>query len=61
MKEPTEGKVDEMEKDLKALSELTLLLDENIYSYVAGAITAKSAWSNLEKSFEDSGAGKLNC
>lgn len=53
--EPTATKTEEIEKDLKALSELTLLLDENLYSYIAGAKTAKQAWMNLEKSFEDSG------
>lgn len=57
-KEPTESKTDEMEKDLKALSELTLLLDESIYSYISNAVTAKQAWSNLEKSFEDSGLSR---
>lgn len=55
LKEPTATKTEEMEKDLKALSELTLLLDENLYSYIAGAETTKQAWMNLEKSFEDSG------
>lgn len=55
LKEPTASKTEEMEKDLKALSELTLLLDENLYSYIAGAETTKQAWMNLEKSFEDSG------
>lgn len=53
--EPTATKTEEFEKDLKALSELTLLVDENLYSYLAGAETAKQAWDNLEKSFEDSG------
>lgn len=56
--EPTANKTDEIEKDLRALSELTLLLDENIYSYISGATTAKSAWENLEKSFEDSGLSR---
>lgn len=55
LKEPTTSKMEEMEKDLKALSELKLLLDENLYSYIAGAETTKQAWMNLEKSFEDSG------
>lgn len=58
LKAPNAEKMDEMEKDLKALSELTLLLDESIYSYIAGATTAKSAWENLEKSFEDSGLSR---
>lgn len=58
LKEPTAGKIDEMEKDLKALSEITLLLDETIYSYISGATTAKMAWENLEKSFEDNGLSR---
>lgn len=56
LKEPTAKKSYEMEKDLKALSELTLLLDENIYSNISGATTAKSAC--LEKSFQDSGLSR---
>lgn len=58
LKEPTADKSEEIEKDLRALSELTLLLDESIYSYISGATTAKSAWENLEKSFEDSGLSR---
>lgn len=54
-KEPTADNTSEIEKDLKAMSELTLLLDENIYSYISDAATAKQAWNSLEKSFEDSG------
>lgn len=56
--EPTANKTDEIEKDLKALSELTLLLDENVYSYISDAATAKQAWIKLEKSFEDSGLSR---
>lgn len=53
-----QDKPEELEKDLKALSELPLLPDENIYSYISGATTAKSAWGNLEKSYEDSGLSR---
>lgn len=56
--EPAADKVDQIEKDLKALSELTLLLDENVYSYISDAVTAKQAWNNLEKSFQDSGLSR---
>jgi len=56
--EPTAGKTDEIEKDLKALSELTLLLDENVYSYISDTDTAKQAWIKLEKAFEDSGLSR---
>lgn len=58
LKEPNANKPEELEKDLKALSEITLLLDENLYSYISSATTAKSAWENLEKSFEDSGLSR---
>lgn len=54
-KEPSADKTEEIERDLKALSELTLLLDETMYSYIAGAETTKKAWDKLETSFEDSG------
>lgn len=55
LKEPTTGKTDEAEKDLKAWSELNLLLDESIYSYIADTDTAKKAWDALESAFQDSG------
>lgn len=54
-KEPDENKPKELEKDLKAWSELSLLIHENFYSYIANTNTAKAAWTKLEKSFEDSG------
>lgn len=57
-KEPDASKPAETENDLKAWSELILLLDENLYSYIANTTTAKSAWENLEKSFEDSGLSR---
>lgn len=55
MKEPTVGKTEEIDKDLKAWSELNLLLDESIYSYMADTTTAKGAWEALESAFQDSG------
>lgn len=38
-----------------AWSSLNLLLDENIYSYMADTTTAKQAWDALEAAFQDSG------
>lgn len=55
LKGPSADKNDEIEKDLKAWSELNLLLDESIYSYIADTTTAKAAWDALENSFQDSG------
>lgn len=48
-------KPDEVSEDLKAWSELNLLLDESIYTYIADTTTAKAAWESLEKAFQDSG------
>lgn len=45
----------DVEKDLKAWSELNLLLDESIFSYMTETTTAKGAWTALEKAFQDSG------
>lgn len=55
LKEPDVNKADEVEKDLTAWAELNLLLEENLYSYIASTTTAKAAWDALEKSFEDTG------
>lgn len=55
LKEPTANKTDEVELDLKAWSEINLLLDESIYSYIGDTSTAKTAWEALEKAFQDSG------
>lgn len=41
--------------DLKAISELTLLLDPINYTYLNDVKTAKDAWKNLKDAFEDSG------
>lgn len=42
----------------KAKAELTLLLEETNYSYVAEDDTAKKAWQNITKAFEDSGLSR---
>lgn len=44
--------------DLLAWSELNLLLDESVYSYIADTTTAKAAWDALESAFEDSGLSR---
>lgn len=48
----------EKDADLLAWSELNLLLDESVYSYIATTATAKAAWDALEKAFEDSGLSR---
>ncbi|GAB0095500.1 uncharacterized protein DMENIID0001_108920 [Sergentomyia squamirostris] len=52
---PDPTKEAEVNKDLKAFSELTLLLDPAIYSYISGKTTTKQAWESLQQSFKDSG------
>lgn len=42
------------EENELAWSELSLLLDESILSYIADTTTAKGAWDALENAFEDS-------
>lgn len=44
------------ESNLKALAELTLLVDPSLYSYVSEATTAKQAWNSLLSVFESKGA-----
>lgn len=46
---------DQKETDLTAWSELSLLIHESVYSYIAETKTAKDAWTALELAFEDSG------
>lgn len=41
--------------DQAAWSEIILLIDETVYSYIAETKTAKEAWDALQKAFEDSG------
>lgn len=43
------------EKDARAKAKIVLSVDETIYVHVANAPTAKDAWNNLKKAFEDSG------
>ncbi|XP_055918633.1 uncharacterized protein LOC129950736 [Eupeodes corollae] len=44
--------------DLKAKSELILLLETQNYSYIADALSAKSAWDSLTNAFEDTGLSR---
>lgn len=45
----------EKENDLKAWSELNLLVDETVLSYILDTVTARQAWDSLQSAFEDSG------
>lgn len=45
----------DIENEAKARSELTLLLDESMYSYIDEDDTAKKQWESLKAAFEDSG------
>lgn len=52
---PAAASTAQLEADLTAWSELSLLIDESVYSYIAETTTAKDAWTALETAFEDSG------
>ncbi|XP_037024246.1 uncharacterized protein LOC119066082 [Bradysia coprophila] len=43
------------EADQMAWSQIILLIDESVYSYIAETKTAKEAWDALQSAFEDSG------
>lgn len=43
------------ENDLKAWSEINLLVHESVLSYIIDTSTAYEAWESLESAFEDSG------
>lgn len=58
---PNPEKTTDMENDLKAWSEINLLLDESIYSYMSNTTTAKDAWTALENAFQDSGVCRRVC
>lgn len=45
----------EKENNLKAWSEINLLVDETVLSYILDTQTAKQAWDSLQSAFEDSG------
>lgn len=46
------------ENDLKALSEMTLLIDPIVYSHIDGKESAKEAWDALEKSLSEQVASR---
>lgn len=48
----------ELLEELKARSELLLLLEESNYSYIDEDETAKKSWEKLTKAFEDSGLSR---
>lgn len=50
-----EAAAKDKETDLKAWSEINLLVHESVLSYIIDTSTAKEAWDNLQKAFEDSG------
>lgn len=52
---PADAKAEQKETDLLAWSELSLLIHESVYSYIAETKSAKEAWKALETAFEDSG------
>lgn len=54
-KKPDATKPAEVTADAKAKSELILLIDPTLYSYVAGAVSTKDAWDSITKAFHDSG------
>lgn len=47
-----------VEKHLKALSELTLLIEPSCYSYITGEENAKEACDSIVEAFSDSGIGR---
>lgn len=44
-----------LEKHEKALSELTLMIEPSLYSYIQGKVNAKEAWDALNAAFSDTG------
>lgn len=52
---PDEATDQEKEVDLKAWSEINLLVHESVLSYIIDTTTAREAWETLETAFEDSG------
>lgn len=49
---------DQKEKDLKAIAEITLLLEPSNYTYIESAKTAKEAWDSITSAFDDTGTGR---
>lgn len=55
---PDPNKVDEIDRDSEALSLICLYVEPNIYPYVRETETAKHAWDNLARVFEDKGVNR---
>lgn len=53
--EPDRSISTEVAADAKAKSELTLLLDPSVYTYVANTTTTKSAWASITGAFQGNG------
>lgn len=51
----TDASATEKENNMKAWSELCLLVDETVLSHILETDTAKKAWDSLQNAFEDSG------
>lgn len=54
-KPPSADSAAEVEADAKARSELILLIDSELYTYVSQEETTKAAWDGIKTAFEDSG------
>lgn len=57
---PEKPSKDQVEADLLAWSQLNLLLEEGVFSYIADTQTSKAAWDALKSAFEDSGLCRNN-
>lgn len=44
--------------DMKALAELTLLIDSSVYTHIENSLHAKEGWDALKNAFEDKGVGR---
>lgn len=48
----------EQENDLKAIGEITLLLEPSNYTHIENAKSAKEAWDGITAAFDDTGTGR---
>lgn len=53
-KVPDAAKPTEVEEDMVARGELTLLLDPALYNHISKSVNTKAAWTSIINSFEDS-------
>lgn len=47
-----------LETKARAISELTLMIDSSLYSYIGDSKAASVVWKGLEKVFDDSGVAR---